>query len=418
MRRALLTVVATTFVTWIGTRMTAVALPLVALAETGDAWTTGLVGGMAGLPLLTVGWWGRGIRDRLTSGPALGILMFGQATGLAIVPAATAAGLLGVAALCASGLLTGAAGALLGPAQRALISDLADAGAAEGATSGPTAWLAWQDLAHRVSMIFAPPAGAWLVTTWGAEPLLWCETVIVALAALAMLSVPAAPAPAGSSVPADASPAGRSTPSVLAVLRSRPDVAAGIAMAGVGGISWFGFSLGLALLGVAHGTPGALIAAGMSGYGATSVLAAFLVPLLIERLPPMPTMATSWIVLGVTFTVLPAVAPDLLGIAAVAGVGGFAMPWGLAALNALIGERTAGADRRAAFTAQSVLHSGGVSLGLLVGGALIGWLGAGTVLVLTGALQVAVAIAGLILVRRPANRMVVGGGRVPTRTPR
>ncbi len=56
MRRPLLVMIGTTFITWIGARITAVALPLVALAETGEAWTTGLPGGMAGLPLMSVGW--------------------------------------------------------------------------------------------------------------------------------------------------------------------------------------------------------------------------------------------------------------------------------------------------------------------------------------------------------------------------
>ncbi len=74
MRRGLLLLTVITFVTWIGTRMTAVALPLVALEETGQAWTTGLVGGMAGLPLLTVGWWGKGLRERLTGGRALAVV--------------------------------------------------------------------------------------------------------------------------------------------------------------------------------------------------------------------------------------------------------------------------------------------------------------------------------------------------------
>ncbi|NEC32588.1 MFS transporter, partial [Streptomyces rubrogriseus] len=108
MRRGpLLLLTAITFVTWIGTRMTAVALPLVALAETGGAWATGLVGGTAGLPLLTVGWWGRGLRDRLTSGRALAGVMAVNAAGLAVVPVAALAGQIGAVTLCASGLVTG-----------------------------------------------------------------------------------------------------------------------------------------------------------------------------------------------------------------------------------------------------------------------------------------------------------------------
>ncbi|HWV76465.1 MAG TPA: MFS transporter, partial [Isoptericola sp.] len=68
-------------------------------------------------------------------------------------------------------------------------------------------------------------------------------------------------------------------------------------------------------------------------------------------------------------------------------------------LNALISEQTSGAERRAAFTAETVLHSGGASLGLLVGGAVIGWVGAGHALVATGVVQVLVAGVGLLAAR-------------------
>ncbi|MCN0178838.1 MFS transporter [Salinispora arenicola] len=395
MRRGLLLLTVITFVTWVGTRMTAVALPLVALEETGQAWTTGLVGGMAGLPLLTVGWWGRGLRDRLTGGRALAVVMGVNAAGLAVVPVASVMGQNGVVALCVSGLVTGVAGALLGPAERSLVSDLADEHVARGGRTGPARWLAWQDLAHRVSMIFAPPAGAWAVTMWGADALLWCETAVVALAATALLAVPAGRATHQEDrggVQEEATP-GRPV-SALAVLRSRPQVAAGVLMAGVGGVCWFGFSLGLAVLGVEHDMPGALIAAGMSGYGAASVAASLLVPVVIDRLPRMTAMLCSWVVLGAVFGALPLVTPSLAGVAVVAAVGGAAMPWGIAALNALISEQTHGPERRAAFTAETVLHSGGSSLGLLAGGALIGWAGSEAVLLTTGFLQIAAAVGG------------------------
>jgi predicted MFS family arabinose efflux permease len=124
------------------------------------------------------------------------------------------------------------------------------------------------------------------------------------------------------------------------------------------------------------------------------------VPPLIDRLPRTATMALSWAVLGAAFLALPVAAPDLAAIAAVAAVGGAATPWGIAALNAVISERTTGAARRAAFTAETVLHSGGASLGLLVGGAVIGWADPDRVLAATGLLQIAAAAAGLLVARR------------------
>jgi len=246
------------------------------------------------------------------------------------------------------------------------------------------------------------------VVVWGAVPLLWLESILFVVGAVAMLRVPAAgPSPGHDGVPKAPAPA-----SAMAMLRAHPQVAAGILMAGVGGVSWFGFTLGLAILGAELGMPGALIAAGMSGYGATSVLTSLLVPFVINRLPPMATMVTSWIVLGSTFVALPAVVPNLIGIAVVAGVGGAAMPWGIAALNTLISRSTAGADRRAAFTIQTVVHAGGTSLGLLIGGGIIGWAGAGPVLIVTGLLQILTAAAVAII--RIRTRRASGGAPVVT----
>lgn len=404
----LVTLTATTFVTWAGQRITAVALPLVALEQTGDAWTTGLVGGFAGLPLLTSAWWGRRLRSRLKSGRALAVLLGVQVLGLVLVPVAAASVGVGAVVLCASGLVTGATAAMLAPAQRALTADLAEL-PGNGPGVGARA-LAWQDLAHRSSMIFAPALGAWLLVVWGAEPLLWCEAAAVALSALAMLTVPAAHRDSNTTPDEAASPhddveaspgldqpgrqdAPDAAPSVRAVLRAHPDLAVGVGLAGIGGITWFAFTLGLALLGAELDRPGELIAAGMTGYGAATVGVSFVVPLVVHRVPRVPAIVVSWVMLGAAYLALPMAAPNLLAVGLVSAVGGLTMPFGIAALNALIVDRTTGAERRAAFTAETVLHSGGASAGLLVGGALIGAFGAGPVLVVTGLIQVVAALA-------------------------
>ncbi|GAA2238753.1 hypothetical protein GCM10010413_44990 [Promicromonospora sukumoe] len=408
----LVTLTATTFVTWTGQRITAVALPLVALDQTGDAWTTGLVGGFAGLPLLTSGWWGRRLRRHLVSGRALAAVLAVQVLGLMLVPVAAATVGVGAVVLCATGLVTGATSALLSPAQRALTADLAEL-PGNGPDVGAKA-LAWQDLAHRVSMIFAPALGAWLLVSWGAEPLLWWEAAAVALAAVAMLTVPAVSAASTAArvelvetepgldkldrrEPAD--PRDEEAPSLRSVLRGEPELAVGLALAGVGGVTWFAFALGLALLGVELDRPGELIAAGMAGYGAATVGVSFVVPLVVHRVPRIPAIITSWVVFGLAYLALPMAAPDLLAVGVVSAVGGLAMPFGIAALNALIVERTTGAGRRTAFTAETVLHAGGASLGLLVGGGLIGAFGAGPVLVVTGGFQVLACAAAVLWLR-------------------
>jgi MFS family permease len=328
--------------------------------------------------------------------------MLVQTVGLVIVPVAALLDEVDAVALCASGLVTGMAGALVGPAQRALVADLADLSAAMGGRLTAGQWLVWQDLAQRVSMIFAAPVGAWLVVAWGAQPLLWCETVLFLLGAATMLAVPAVDGLLIEREPdhEDTSDCPGTVVSVRAALSTHPEIAAGILLAGVGGLCWFGFSLGLAVLGFELGMPGALIAAGMCGYGGASIVTTLLAPVVMNRLPRTATMLTAWVVLGLAFVVIPMVAPRLVAIAIVAAMGGAAMPWGIAALNALISEQTTGAERRAAFTAEAVFHSGGTSVGLLIGGAIIGWAGAGRVLTATGIVQVVAAVASMFLVRR------------------
>ena len=405
MRIHLLLLTGVSFITWVGARITAVALPLAALAATGQPWTAGLVGGVAGIPLLTVGWWGIHLRERLTSGRSLAAVTLMNAAGLLVVPLVSSLGHLNALWLCVSGIITGVASALSGPAERSLISDLADlTDSPRGRPSAPR-WLAWQDLAQRVSMIFAPPLGAWLLTLWGTEPLLWCESLVVAASSLALLPIPKAPTIENGTGPSrgrnmrEPSPS-PSSASAIDVLRAHPSIGAGVFMAGVGGVCWFAFTLGLAILGVEHGTPGVLIAAGMAGYGTASVLASLISPLTVQRLPKVLTMAIAWTILGAVFLSLPLAVPEIVPVTVLAACGGAAMPFAIAALNAAISSETTGSERRAAFTSETVLHSGGASVGLLVGGAIIGLAGAGPTLATAGALQIIAALLGVLWDRR------------------
>ena len=127
LRRDIAAMLVTTFVTWMGQRATAVALPLVTLTETGSAWTTGLVGGAVGLPMLTSAWWARDLRQRLTTGRALACVLAVQVVGLLIVPIAGAIGRIGAGAphrrraghrVRYRPERTGAAGSAVGPERR------------------------------------------------------------------------------------------------------------------------------------------------------------------------------------------------------------------------------------------------------------------------------------------------------------
>ena len=378
-----------TFVSWTGLRLTEVALPLITLQQTGSVWATGLVAGASGLSLLTSPWWSSRLRHRLTSGPALATVLVVQAVGFATVAVAATLDSLSVVHLCIGGLIVGAATSVGGPATRAMLADVGDRigpGAAVRA-------LAWQDFAHRTSMVASPPVAAWVVTQHGAMPLMWADTVALLLAAMLVVRVGryASRKASASAVPRRA----------REVLRAHPLVASGIAMASVGWFCWFAFALGLAILGAETGRPGQLVAAGMAGYGLGSLAGSGAAPLLVMRLPRIPTIGIPWIIQGLTIMALPWVDGSLLALALVASVGGFVVPFGLAALNAVIAEQTSGDERRTAFAAQHVAGTGGAAVGMLTGGAVIALIGAETTMHVAGVVLIAVP---LVLLARARSR--------------
>ena len=386
MRRVLLT----TFVSWLGLRLTEVALPLVALQQTGSVWATGLVAGSSGIALLTSPWWAARLRHRLTSGPALAAVLGVQAVGYLTVAVAAALDALTVVHLCVGGLIAGAATSVGGPATRALLADIGD-------RIGPgvaVRAVAWQDFAHRISMVVSPPVAALVVTQYGALPLMWAESVAVLVAAAVVVRVGTYDVARGTteSIPHRA----------RAVLRAHPLVSDGIVMAAIGWFWWFAFALGLAILGAETGRPGQLIAAGMTGYGIGSLAGSATAPLIATRLPRVPTIVIGWMVLGAAFTSLPWIDGSLLALALVSAVGGFVTPLSLAALNALIIEHTSGPERRTAFATYYVASSGGSSVGMLCGGAVIGLLGAETTLHVGGTVMMAVPL--VLLVRARSSR--------------
>lgn len=394
-RRDLVTVLSTTLLSWMGTRLTAVALPLVALAQTRSVWTTGLVAGCQGIPMVTSAWWAGRLRHRITGGRALAAVTALQAAGHLLVPVAAWSGRLSAVHLAASGLVVGAAGALAGPATRALLAQI-------GADSAVRV-LTWQDLAHRVTMLTAPPLGALVVTAAGPMPLLWAESTAVALAAVALLTV-------GRYAGSERT---RSAHGMRALLRRHPAVRAGILASGVGAFGWFGFSLGLAVRGAETGRPGQLIAAGLTGYGIASVVTALLAPRVVAGRRPEPFIVAGWSVVGAVFVALPLVDGSLPAIALLSAVGGALMPFGVAALNSLIVARTEGMDRHVAFAAEQIAHDGGGSAGLLIGGTVIALLGAHGSLVATGILLVVSPplLFAFRPVRHPAGDPVTTGGR-------
>ena len=142
---------------------------------------------------------------------------------------------------------------------------------------------------------------------------------------------------------------------------------------------------------------GLLIGAGMTGYGIGSLAGSALAPLVATRRPRVPTIITGWVLLGAAFASLPWLDGSLVALALASAVGGFVTPLSFAALNALIIERTSGEERRTAFATQHVAISGGSSVGMLCGGAVIALLGAEITLHVAGAVLIALPL--LLLVR-------------------
>ena len=173
MRWDLRRILLATLVTWTGIRLTDVALPLITLQQTGSVWATGLVAGCAGVASLTSPWWGARLRHRLTSGRGLAAVFGVQATGHASGRGGRLRGSPHRVALGGQRPHGRWAAALGVPATRSVLADIGD-------RMGPgvaVRALAWQDFAHRISMVASPPVAAWLVTQHGAMPLMWLDAL-------------------------------------------------------------------------------------------------------------------------------------------------------------------------------------------------------------------------------------------------
>jgi hypothetical protein len=365
-------------------RITQVALPLVILRETGSVAATGLVGGAAGVPVLLSPWWARKARQWVDSGPRLAVVAAITASALASVPAAAQLGLLTPAVLMLSGLLLGCGDALSSPGRSALLADTGDRwGEGKAVTL-----LTWQDGLRRVGMVIGPTVGALAVAADLTNDLLWIEAATVFAAALLACSVRAERAPEGTA-----------TPSIRTSLKGRRDVLHGWIVRGTGCVTWFAFTLGLSVLGAERGRPGIYLAAGMTGYGVGSLIGTAVSLAIIRRTNPVPLASIAWACMGVCWIGMgiwttPAV------IAAFSALAGVAVAVGIAAISLLITRESAGAERRALLSGQTVVVNAGSSAGLLIGGPIIATLGAELTLVGAGAVTTCVAV--LVLLAREA----------------
>ncbi|MET9312571.1 MFS transporter [Kribbella sp. NPDC003505] len=362
-------------------RIAQVALPLVILRETGSVAATGLVAGAAGVPVLLSPWWARRARQWVDSGPRLAVVALVSAIALASVPAAAGSGILSPEWLILSGLLLGCGDALSNPGRSALLADTGD----RWGDGRAVQLLTWQDGLRRFGMLIGPTVGALAISTGLTNGLLWIEAASVAGGGLLACAARS-----------DRAPEGLVTPSIRGSLRGRTEVAYGWVVRGTGCVTWFAFTLGLSVVGEERGQPGVYLAAGMTGYGVGSLVGTAVSLAVVRR--TRPTVAASlawawsglcWVGMGVWTT------PPV--VAVMGALSGVTVVIGIAAISVLITRTSAGAERRALLSGQSVVVSAGSAAGMLVGGPIIGAVGAELALIGSGLVTAAVAL--LILVR-------------------
>jgi MFS family permease len=357
-------------------RTSQVALPLVVLASTGSAAATGLVGGAAGLPTLLSPWWTRGLRHRVRSGRSVAACYLAEALALSLVAAGAAVGQVSPLLLAGAGLLLGCAEAVDGPARDALIADLGDQVGEDRAL----ALLTTRDFFRRVSMVVGPALGGLAVAHGLAVTLLWAEVLSILVSAGLTVGVAAADVPSGST----------EVRGIWQTVSRRPDVLAGWVVRGTGCALWFGFTLGLAVLGAANGRGGAFLATGMTAYGVGSALGTLAILRLLGRLPVLMSIAAAWGLTGGCWAVMGRF-PDERVIAAASFVSGLAVVVGNTGVTAQITRASVGAERRTLMAGQSVVVNAASSLGLLVGGPVLAIWGPAVTLQTTGVVVAVVA---------------------------
>ena len=368
-------------------RFTQVALPLVILRETGSVAATGLVAGAAGIPVLLSPWWARKARQWVDSGPRLAVVALVSAIALASVPAAAGLGLLTPELLIFSGLLLGCGDALSNPGRSALLADTGD----RWGPGRAVLLLTWQDGLRRVGMLLGPSAGALAVSAGFTNGLLWVEAVAVLCSGLLACTV------RGERRPEEAV-----TPSIRESLRGRPEVTYGWIVRGTGCVTWFAFTLGLSVLGEERGRPGVYLAAGMTGYGVGSLIGTAVSLAIVRHTKPVLTASMAWTWMGLCWVAMGLwTTPPV--VALMGALSGVTVVVGIAAISMLITRSSAGAERRALLSGQTVVVNAGSAAGMLAGGPIIAAVGAEYSLIGCGLITSMIALAVLLRCQTSAH---------------
>jgi hypothetical protein len=377
----------------LGYRVSTIVLPLLALQQTGSTWAVGLIGGAAGLPVITAPWWSGLLQRRLRSAAALGKLMAAEGIAALVVPSAAGIGRLTPAVMVAAGLLIGVLTAVSGPLNATLLAeegdrrDLRHAAAGAGIRTGVGAarLLAVQETVVKVAMTVAPLVALPLVGLLGA-----CWTVAVE-GCLTLVAAAGVATVRGSA----AARSGDERPRVRAVLLRHREIAIGWAIRGAGCAAWFAFTLGLTILGEDEGVGVLLATVGLASYSAGAVVGSVLGTLTAASTRPALVNSLSWFVAGLGWTAM-GCRPSVVVVGVAAALMGLVVPAGNAATTAMVTRSTSGLERRAALTAQTTVVTGATTLGLLAGGPIIALAGPRAAVLGVGVVLATLAAAAVV----------------------
>ncbi|MFJ3958423.1 hypothetical protein [Arthrobacter sp. NPDC090010] len=384
--RATVTLFSAAVIIDVSSRAAFVALPLIVLGETGSAALTGVVSGAMALPLLLSPWWARKLRHAAARPVLLAALTLVEAAGALLVPVATTSGHLTAAVLVLAGLVSGAGRTLTLPGRQALLADLE-----QKRTGSPVRILAWQEAASRATSIVGPAVGALVVAAGNGIALLFAEAAAISVGALLTLTVRSSGFPNTDHQPGSA-------PKLRTLLRWYPDIRAGWMIRATAGVTWFAFSLGLAIQGELQHRPGYFYAIGLSSYALGAVIATLTVGRFPWVSPSLSLAALGWTVNGAAWVFM-GIWSQEWGYAVGGFVGGAGAAVGFATITRLIAERTDGPDRGALLSGQLVVVESGTAIGMFAGGSLIELWGIGGTFIVTGAVLAAVALFAPVMSR-------------------
>jgi MFS family permease len=384
MRRGFAGLLAAEGVSFVGTRMSFVALPWFVLATSGSAARTGLVAFAEMLPYVLVCAFGGPLLDRLGHRRVSVLGDLGSAVAVAAIPLLHHGPGLGYGGLVAIVTVFGTLRGFGDSAKRVLLPrTITDAGI------DTTRATSFHDGMYRLSTLLGPPAAGLLVTAFDAPLVLLLDAASFAIAALLVTLF----VPGGKAEP-------RREP-YLRALRAgwrfigRDRLILGLALM-IFATNLLDQAYSAVLAPVwARDVAGSATALGLlfGLFGAGAVAGSVVFAVLAPRLPRYGTFVIGMLIGGAPRFAAPALAGESWLVFAVVLVSGFAIAGINPVLSAVQYERVPEAMRARVLGTILAIAWGGIPLGALLGGWSVEWLGLTASWLIFGALYLAVTLA-------------------------